>query len=169
MAYSPTPDWAYDWARKVLEHEGKSDLPKITWIQSQKQRWSSGHFKGRRQWIHVSAGTDLTDQQYVLVHELAHWAIGGHYHHNKLFFQKLWDLFLLFDISVEYALKRDGAIYAGCTREALKRGIIDADRANEAYRYREQIKENKRKRAARSRRRTTKSRSAPKKPPIVQG
>ncbi|MBW3622783.1 MAG: hypothetical protein KY468_05165 [Armatimonadetes bacterium] len=154
MAYSPTPEWAHQWTRHVAQLEGKDNLPTITWLQSNSRRGSSGHFKYKRNVIHISAGVDLADQQYVLLHELAHWAVGGHYHHNRLFFQKLWDLCPLFDISTEYAMRRDGSIYSGCVREALKRGLIDPVRADAALAHREAILEARRKRAARRRRKS---------------
>lgn len=152
MAFSPTPEWADDWVKQVARHEGKPNLPTLTWLQSSKRRCSSGHFKHKRNVIHVSAGRDLKDQQYVLVHELAHWAVGGHHHHNRVFFGKLWDLCPLFDIPAEYALKRDGSVYSGCIREALRRGIIDQEQADAALKNREALIEYKRKRAARRKR-----------------
>lgn len=92
------PRWAELVVTTVCAKYGRRE-PKLHWYQRQSQPYSSGHCKVGSTVLHITAGTSITDQQYVLLHELAHYLTVNRQRgrnrrswHNKRFHANLLEL-----------------------------------------------------------------------------
>jgi hypothetical protein len=85
------PEWALLLVAQVCAEHGRR-APTVQWW-TREGRWSSGHQYPGRKLIHVTAGTDLLDQQGVLLHELCHHLCPPKWHHNKRFYERLFVLY----------------------------------------------------------------------------
>jgi len=72
------------------------------------RRGSSGYAAPTANRVHVTAGTDRTDQKLVLLHELAHWLCDVGEHHGARFWDKAWQLYRRYRVPIRYARKREG-------------------------------------------------------------
>lgn len=97
-------------------------------------RYSSGRCGSFR--LHLTAGTDVTDQKLVLLHELGHWlgfrGIGGAKHHNDAFWALAFDLYERFGpaqgfgdpaFDMAYAHDRERDYRKGAVKEAARRRL----------------------------------------------
>ena len=150
------PKWAQDLVLRVALDEGRDWVPDMTWhrratryrsrnakirahiaskpgLQERMDaqecrlaRGSSGYATAFR--IHVTAGTDRTDQKLVLLHELAHWLTPKD-HHSPRFWDKAWELFRRYGVPLRYAKVREGNYRKGAlvaaSRRPRKRRPID--------------------------------------------
>ena len=107
------PLWALLLIAKVCADHGRR-APVVQWWRSRVSS-SSGHCCVGQARIHVTAGTDVTDQQLVLMHELAHYVTphrrrrGRQYHHSRRFWNKAFELYAQYGDAdfVEYARSRE--------------------------------------------------------------
>ena len=144
------PKWAQDLVLRVALDEGREDIPELTWhrrsvryrpraphmrewmterpdLQARMDRQAARLAEGSsgRAWndgsrVHVTAGTDRTDQKLVLLHELAHWLTPKE-HHSGRFWDTAWRLYRRYGVPIRYAKLREGAYRKGALVAASRR------------------------------------------------
>lgn len=103
------PDWATQLTRQVCK-DYKRKLPKVVWWQMKRQHKSSGRAGHGR--VHISAGSDATDQRLVLLHELAHHLVqksrkGRRESHSMRFWRLTFELYERYGVDLDYAHERE--------------------------------------------------------------
>ena len=112
---SRPPLWAMLLIARICADHGRR-APRLTWWNG-RSSYSSGHCNFERR-IHITAGTDVRDQQLVVMHEVAHYLTTPRNHakkrrnvwHSKRFWEKAFELYARYGdpAFVEFAQGREG-------------------------------------------------------------
>ena len=106
-----TPKWAQLLVERVWRDEGRSgQLPAVNWRRSSLYS-SSGTAWPSKNRLTINAGRGRHDHKLVLLHELAH--LLTTHKHSSAFWDKAWELFRRYGVSVKYAKEREGTYRAG--------------------------------------------------------
>lgn len=112
---APPPRWVDLLAASACARYGRRPPRRITWYRS-RVSYSSGHCKVGDGGLHITAGTSVRDQQYVVLHELAHHLTinrqrgnGRRSWHNKRFHARLMELLNAYgdETFIAYAVERE--------------------------------------------------------------
>jgi hypothetical protein len=100
-------------------------------VEPKRPTLSSGSTRHDRSRIVVTAGSDRSDQRSVLIHEMAHVAVGGPEWHGAAFYRVAWRYWGLYapSISTRTLLKREGAYMTTALKVAQELGLHGAKTA----------------------------------------
>jgi hypothetical protein len=133
------PAWARALVTLVCTEAGVAE-PVLHWRRRARVT-SSGVTRQQAGSVTVNAGSDPTDQQLTLLHELAHW-VGPQprsrrrrtTHHDVAFYRIAFTLYARHGIAPDAALAGESARYPSCLRHARALGIAGAEPAWQARR-----------------------------------
>lgn len=108
------PSWVALLAATACDRANRR-VPTISWYKG-RSAYSSGHCSVDQKRLHITAGTSMIDQQFVVLHELAHYLTinrqrtnGRRSWHNKRFHERLMQLITTYgdDAFVAYCVQRE--------------------------------------------------------------
>jgi len=146
------PEWAVDLVQQIsIEQElhkpelvwrragkrGNGWVERVrgseNWVRQEPRRpkFSSGSTALDRKRIVVTAGSDRSDQRLVLIHEMAHVAVGGPEWHGAAFYRVAWRYFGQYaqNVSVRTLLQREGQYMTTALKVAQEMGLHGAKAA----------------------------------------
>lgn len=95
------PEWAQQIINEVAEQHGITVRPTIEWATIDtisSGGWAMSYQSGNK--IRIRAGADPEKQKLTLLHELAHWLQDSRTGHSKEFWQKCFELYYQYGLSV---------------------------------------------------------------------
>jgi hypothetical protein len=105
---SDVPMWA-DRIVRTVAREQRRRVPEIVWRNSTRSYKTSGSYCDNR--ITIFAGYNAASKRLTLLHELAHWCVGGF--HSLEFWTKAFQLYRQFRVPLGTALREEAAYRHG--------------------------------------------------------
>lgn len=138
------PGWAVALVEQACASEGLPAPARLRWRRVAREA-SSGSTRLHDSTISVSAGRDPVDARLTLLHELAHWLVGGvggkqrrgrgsTRHHDARFWERAFALYRSHGISARDALRLEARRYPGALRYGAALGVTGADEQLAAHR-----------------------------------